>query len=181
VSDGVITIEALKRRKVRFVSLDIRVNTSTPAGRFFFNILLSVAELEREFARERAAEIISYRKKNKLPLGKHSPVGWKIVGKGVRESGTMKSTRRFVLDLREREYVAEIYAKKAAGWSVLSTSSMTCCVRDTSSRKRSRRVRAIVGQHDDGLCVCGGGAAQWHDDGVLRQSRDWQRVRRGRD
>ena len=117
VSDGVFTIETLKKRKVRFVSLDIRVNTATPAGRFFFNILLSVAELEREFARERAAEIIFYRKKHKLPLGKHSPVGWKIVGKGVRESGTMKSTRRFVIDERERAFVSEMYAKKTAGWS----------------------------------------------------------------
>jgi putative DNA-invertase from lambdoid prophage Rac len=117
VSDGVSTIEALKRRKVRFVSLDIRVNTSTPAGKFFFNILLSVAELEREFARERAAEIISFRRKHKLPLGKHAPVGWKIVGKGVRESGTMKSTRRFVVDADERELVEEIWKHRQRGMS----------------------------------------------------------------
>lgn len=116
VSDGVATIEAMRRRKVRFISLDIRVNTATPAGRFFFNILLSVAELEREFARERAAEIIHYRRKHKLPLGKHSPIGWKIVGKGVRESGTMQSTRKFVIDMREREFVVAMYAKKCSGW-----------------------------------------------------------------
>lgn len=143
VSDGVITIEALKRRKVRFVSLDIRVNTSTPAGRFFFNILLSVAELEREFARERAAEIISYRKKNKLPLGKHSPVGWKIVGKGVRESGTMKSTRRFVIDLREREYVAEIHAKKEAGWSYEKIALWCLHQKDFITKRRFSNVKAV--------------------------------------
>lgn len=115
IEDGVRTIETLRGRKVRFVTLDIRVNTATPIGKFFFSTLLAVAELEREFARERAAEVIAFRRKNKLPIGKHAPVGWKIVGKGVRESGTMKSTRRFVVDFEERTLVEEINRRRAAG------------------------------------------------------------------
>lgn len=173
VENGVTTIEALRQRKVRFVSLDIRVNTATPAGRFFFNILLSVAELEREFARERAAEILAYRRKNKLPIGNYSPIGWKIIGKGVRESGTMKSTRRFVVDFAERSLVEEIVRRRSSGDSAETVALWSLRQTQFANKRHFANVKAIQ------WCV----AAQAMDYPLVTDGKKlvlrWNKIRRG--
>lgn len=38
---------------IRFVSLTDSIDTSTPAGRFFFHVMASLAEMERELTVER--------------------------------------------------------------------------------------------------------------------------------
>lgn len=47
------TLIELNRREVAFVSLTDQIDTSTPAGRFYFHILSAVAELEADLNRER--------------------------------------------------------------------------------------------------------------------------------
>lgn len=122
VSDGVTHIQALTDRKVRFVSMDLQIDTGTPMGKFFLTILLAVAELERAFIAERTKEIIKYREKHGLPIGAHAPVGWKIVGLAARENGG-KSMRRYVVDKVERAYAEDVYRRWLGGESVLSISS----------------------------------------------------------
>jgi DNA invertase Pin-like site-specific DNA recombinase len=45
--------EYLEKRGVEFVSIHDSIDTSTPMGRFFFRILASIAELERDIISER--------------------------------------------------------------------------------------------------------------------------------
>jgi DNA invertase Pin-like site-specific DNA recombinase len=45
--------EYFEKRGVEFVSIQDSIDTSTPMGRFFFRILASIAELERDIIRER--------------------------------------------------------------------------------------------------------------------------------
>lgn len=116
VADGVTNIQALTDRKVRFVSLDLQIDTGTPMGKFFLTILLAVAELERAFIAERTQEIIKYRNKHGLPIGSHPPVGWKIVGLSARENGG-KSMRRYVVDTTERAYAESAYQRWLSGES----------------------------------------------------------------
>jgi hypothetical protein len=71
-------------------------------GKFFFTVLLAVAELERGFASERTKEVNAYRKKMGLPHSRNSPIGWKIVGKRAAENENKRSTRRFIVDFEER-------------------------------------------------------------------------------
>jgi DNA invertase Pin-like site-specific DNA recombinase len=43
----------LRERGVQFRSLTDSIDTATPAGRFFFNVMASLAEMERELIQER--------------------------------------------------------------------------------------------------------------------------------
>lgn len=45
--------ELFRERGVDFISINDNIDTSTPVGRFFFNVMASIAELEREITVER--------------------------------------------------------------------------------------------------------------------------------
>ena len=49
----IILIEELEKRGVHFQSLTDSINTHTTAGRFFFHVMASLAEMERELIVER--------------------------------------------------------------------------------------------------------------------------------
>jgi len=53
-------IEELNNRKIRFVCLNMGVDTTTSQGRFFFQILGAAAEFERALIRERIKDKIDY-------------------------------------------------------------------------------------------------------------------------
>lgn len=46
-------LDLLKARKINLKSLTDGIDTGTPAGRFFFNVMASLAEMERDLMRER--------------------------------------------------------------------------------------------------------------------------------
>lgn len=59
-------IYSFEKRGIQFVSLDNHIDTTTPMGRFFFNILAAVSEMERELIRERViAGVQNARKRGK--------------------------------------------------------------------------------------------------------------------
>jgi DNA invertase Pin-like site-specific DNA recombinase len=51
--------EYFEKRGVEFVSIQDSIDTSTPMGRFFFRILASIAELERDIISERTKSGLS--------------------------------------------------------------------------------------------------------------------------
>jgi DNA invertase Pin-like site-specific DNA recombinase len=106
--DGVVSMEQWNDRGVNFHSLDLQVDTSTPMGRFFRTILLAVAELEREFARERTTETALARQRMGLPHSRGCPVGWKIVGSGAG--------RRYKADEDERTLIDAMAGMKEEGY-----------------------------------------------------------------
>lgn len=118
VADGVRIIQAFNDRKVKFLSLDLPISSEGLMGKFFFTILLAVAELERGFASERTKEVNAYRKKMGLTHSRNSPMGWKIIGRRAAENENKRSTRRFVVDFEERALCERIYEQRQEGMSI---------------------------------------------------------------
>lgn len=108
--DGITCMDQWADRGVAFHSMDLQVDTSTPLGRFFRQILLAVAELERAFAKERTSEIIESRRKAGKPYSKAIPAGWKTVGQ--------KGSRRFRVDEVERQLIDRMQELRDSGMSL---------------------------------------------------------------
>lgn len=53
VKNLVDQVNALAQRRINFNSLTDNIDTSTPAGRFFFHVMASLAQMERELIVER--------------------------------------------------------------------------------------------------------------------------------
>jgi len=77
---GVVTlIEKLEKKKINFSSLTEGIDTSTPAGRFFFHVMVSLAQMERELLIERTkAGIEAARIRGRLPGRKRKMTSSKI-------------------------------------------------------------------------------------------------------
>lgn len=53
VKDLIVFVESLEKRKIHFKSLTDQIDTTTPQGKFVFNIMASLAQMERELILER--------------------------------------------------------------------------------------------------------------------------------
>jgi len=67
-------LEKFKEKGVGFKSLGDNIDLQTPAGKFMFNILGSVAEFERELIRERVAHGMKNAREKGVKLGKRAKV-----------------------------------------------------------------------------------------------------------
>jgi DNA invertase Pin-like site-specific DNA recombinase len=109
LKDGIDTMEMFAARGVVFHSMDLQIDTSTPLGKFFKQILLAVAELEREFIRERTREAIELRKSQGRPYSHGCPVGWKKKGE--------RPNQYYRIDPAERQLVSCMSSLRQCGAS----------------------------------------------------------------
>jgi DNA invertase Pin-like site-specific DNA recombinase len=56
-------VAALEQREVHFISLSDGINTKATAGRFFFHVMASLAQMERELIAERTRAGLAAAKK----------------------------------------------------------------------------------------------------------------------
>lgn len=112
--DGVSTIEQLEKRGVNVHALDYPIAANDAIGRLIRNLLISMAELERELAKERTEAVYQHRLERGLPASKGCAVGWKVLSR-VDESG--KAHRYYRVDDAEREMVEQMIELRDAGES----------------------------------------------------------------
>lgn len=68
---------------ISLVFLDMSLDTGTSLGKFVAHLLASVAELEREWIRQRTREALQIRQEKGLPHGGRPPAGWMRTPDGV--------------------------------------------------------------------------------------------------
>jgi putative DNA-invertase from lambdoid prophage Rac len=110
VVDGARTMHLLHHKGVTFNSLDLGLDTCTPIGRCICTILISFAELELEFVKQRTRDALRSKMAQGLPYGRCTPIGWRRIGK--------RHTAYFQPDLRERAQVEQIASMRTRGLSL---------------------------------------------------------------
>ena len=111
VHDGCRNMEMLKTKGVIVHSLDLRIDTSTPLGKFFQTVMLAVAELEKDFIGTRTTEAIQMLRESNRPWGKCCPMGWRITGTKA------KKNKRFVPAPVERDLIDRVIQLRLQGTS----------------------------------------------------------------
>ncbi len=71
-------IDKLKERNVEFISKKENIDTNTPTGKFMLTVFGAVAELERDYIRQRQAEGIAIAKQNGKYKGRKKIVNEKF-------------------------------------------------------------------------------------------------------
>ncbi len=83
-------VDGLQRRGVQFRSLTDAIDTGTPSGRFFFHVMASLAQMERELVAERTrAGLLAARKAGRIGGRKRKMTPAKIAAaRKLLETGT---------------------------------------------------------------------------------------------
>jgi putative DNA-invertase from lambdoid prophage Rac len=113
VVDANQTIEKLLNSQITLHIVNLAIDLSTSHGRFFFRILVDVAQLEREMISERTSEALQWKRKRGLPTGGPRPIGWIKQGKG--------KDSRWLPDKEARKaayLVLEMRAKGLEWWEI---------------------------------------------------------------
>lgn len=96
--DAIETLDMLQEIKIDFISLGDNIDTTTAMGKFFFTIIASLAQLERELTGERVTAIHEHKFENGKFVGK-PPIGYKYNKKKI-----------VVLDKKKSKMVQDIFA-----------------------------------------------------------------------
>lgn len=112
------TIELLQLSKIfqahqaDLISLTESVDTSTPAGRFFFSLISALAEWEREEISSRVAASVPIRAKMGKPLGGAAPFGYRWDNKVLVIDETEAPIRKLMYEIFLAERRIQTTAKK---------------------------------------------------------------------
>ena len=74
-------MEYLEKKKIHFMSIDNHIDTSTPYGKLFFNIIAAFAEFEGNLISQRIKEGIQHSKEKGIKLGRKKGISLKNIKK----------------------------------------------------------------------------------------------------
>ena len=92
-------IEIFEKYNVSFISITERFDTSTPAGRLLRNIMLTLAQFERELTSERTKDKLFERAKKGMWNGGNPPYGYE------------RKDKKLIINKKEAEIVRMIFEK----------------------------------------------------------------------
>lgn len=103
VGDMWKSIETLKKYKCEFYSVQEKIDTDSPQGRFFLNILFSMYQMEREMISKRTSDTLQNKKSNFEVYG-NIPFGYNRDGNKLVENPNEMILRKKILMLHNKGY-----------------------------------------------------------------------------
>ena len=99
--------DLLKKKRVALHSVTEKLDSSTPHGKFFFNITGSLAELERETISDRVKSGMAEKKAQGGRITRHAPYGYQFTPDG-----------KLIENLQEQRIVKRIRQLNSNGFSI---------------------------------------------------------------
>ena len=111
LADFAKLVELFDAHEASFVSVTQSFNTTSSMGRLTLNVLLSVAQFEREIAGERIRDKIAASKRKGMWMGGNVPLGYDVKDRKLIVNKPEAATVRLIF----RRY-AELGSGSATGW-----------------------------------------------------------------
>lgn len=139
MADFCSCLEILKEAGITIESIHENVDMSTPLGRFMMHVIGAFNEMEVETIKMQTKESMDYKRRNGLPCGWQSPIGWRKVGMGKASKFIPEHAERrlalTVANLRDndkrsfksiaREFAKSRYPTRQGGeWEVVTVMSL---------------------------------------------------------
>lgn len=105
VKDTLSVLELLEKKGIAFHSLSERVDTKSAMGRFFCNVMASLAQMERDQISERTRDALQHKIRNGERAGQ-IPYGWVVGddGKTLIENPSEQEVISLVRELHDQGY-----------------------------------------------------------------------------
>lgn len=105
VLDTLNLIELMKKHTVVFHSITDSIDTKTAMGKFFLNIMASLAQMERDLISERTKDALRHKISRNERAGQ-IPYGWSLAedGKTLLMNIEEQKTIRFIKELHKKGY-----------------------------------------------------------------------------
>jgi len=109
VRDAISTMELFENKNIDFHCIQDSIDTSTALGKFFFQVMAAIAELERNTTGERIKTVFADKKAQGKKIAGHTPLGF-----DADENGFL------IQNAREADTLTRMMQMHSEGWTLKS-------------------------------------------------------------
>ena len=117
VLDTLNLIDLMKKHKVVFHSITDNIDTKTAMGKFFLNIMASLAQMERDLISERTKDALRHKISRNERAGQ-IPYGWELAndGKALLAKADEQEAIRLIRDRKDKGFGYRAICRELDGY-----------------------------------------------------------------